>query len=81
MLNSHQTYLEAPYASRDADLAMLEYWEDNIAPETYERLDKLGEVNGHENDAEEFIAQPFHEWLDSRQAEREFTWWLDDQRR
>lgn len=81
MLNSHQNYLEAPYAQRDAELAALEYWEENEAANAYELLDMHGELNGHENDAEEFIPQPFDEWLETRQAEREFERWLEDRRR
>ena len=75
MTSSYDQYLEGPYAARDVELALFEEWEDAFAPETYELLLMHGEIFGHENEAEEFIPQPFDEWIESKQAEREFNHW------
>ena len=78
MLNSHQSYLEALCAAADAETEAVEYWEENIAPEDYNRLVETNRIDGTEDEDGDFTPIPFHEWIVSRQGGAFFEDWLNE---
>ncbi len=79
-MSAHQNYLEAPYADRDAEAQAVEYWEENIAPEDYNRLVETDHIDGTEDEDGYFTPMPFEDWLVSRQGGAFFEEWLNEER-
>lgn len=79
-MSAHQNYLEAPYAAADAETEAVEYWEENIAPEDYNRAVENETVIGTEAEDGDFTPLPFHEWIVSSQGGAYFEDWLNEMR-
>lgn len=80
MLNSHQSYLEAPYAAQDAEQDSYEHWEEHFAPSEYNRLVESDNIDGTTDEDDDFTPLPFEDWLRSRQGESAYEEWADDMR-
>lgn len=76
-MSAHQNYLEQPYAAREAG-PVAEYWEENIAPEDYNRAVENDTVTGTETEDGDFTPMSFEDWLVSRQGGACFEDWLNE---
>lgn len=79
-MSAHQRYLEAPYEDAAREERAFEHWSENKAKAVYDELVETAAIafdSPGSYDQEEQTYPGFGEWLEGRQAEREFEAWMN----